>query len=123
MLLIQGMLTALPGCSATENSGKPEAAFERTVKKQLGTQYVVSYNTTKTHALCQQTRSEDHSQRNFRYIVIKLSNNKVIHEGLFRMGYVRWVNDQSIEVLNSSVSRKDEKANDKKIININSDQL
>lgn len=122
-LLILGTLVIFPACSATKHYRDTQTDFETTVKRKLGAQYAVSYNTAKTHALCQQMRSGDHSQRSFRYLVIELSNNKVMREGSFRMGYVRWVNDQSIEVSNSSVGRKNEKANNKEIININSDQL
>lgn len=122
-LFMPGVLIALSGCKAPQKNQESKAAFETVAKEKLGAKYAVSYNTLKTHVLCQQMREGDHSQRSFKYIVIKLSDNKIMYEGTFRMGYVRWLNDQSIEVLSTSVSKEDEKTSGKRIININSDQL
>jgi hypothetical protein len=112
-------------CRASEkNRQDPKAAFESVVKKKLGERYTVSYNTSRTYALCQQSREADHMQRTFNYVVVHLATNKVVHEGSFSMGSVQWHDEKSIEVLdNSSSGRDDGKTNEKKVINIESDQF
>jgi hypothetical protein len=112
---------ALPGCRASEKKTKEHPDFDALVKQKLGQQYVVSYNTSKTHALCQQAREGDQLLRNFKYMVVKLQENKIVFEGSFRMGHALWIDDRLIEILSASVNG-DETSAEKKIINIDSGQ-
>lgn len=104
MLLVS---IALAGCKAGEKSKKDQVGFERLVKSELGAKYNVSHNVTRTYALCQQERDSDHSRRKFKYVVIRLNDNKVMHRGSYSMGHVGWYDDQSIEVVNSSFREGD----------------
>jgi hypothetical protein len=118
MLLVS---IALGGCKAGEKSKQEQVGFENLLKSELGAKYNVSHNVTRTYALCQQEREGDHSRRKFKYIVIRLKDNKVIHRGSYSMGHVKWYDDQSIEVVNSSLREGD--SDEKKIIRIHTDQL
>lgn len=111
-------------CRAAEKSSLDTAAFKSAVKAKLGEPYEVSYNKSQTYALCQQARSGDHIQRRFNYIIVRLADNKVIKEGSFRMGYVKWLDEDSIEVSssNASAAKDNEKATKKEIIDIHSGQ-
>lgn len=120
-LFVLTVFIALPGCRASEKNSKEHSEFEALVRQKLGQQYAIHYNTSKTHALCQQVREGDHSLRTFKYIVVKLQDNEVAFEGTFRMGHARWIDDRSIEVLNAS-RYADETTAEKKIINIESGQ-
>jgi hypothetical protein len=106
--------------AAQKNDQKPSVAFENLVKSKVGAKYKVDYNVSKTYALCQQERAEDHIRRNIKYIVVRLSDNKVINEGFYSMGYVKWFDNNSIEVLSSSIQGT-ERAGEKKIIKLNAD--
>jgi hypothetical protein len=94
--------------------------LDSVVNEQLGKKYDMAYNASKTYALCQQLREADHSQRNFKYVVVRLSDHRVVREGSFRMGHVQWQGDTSIEVL--SFSSVHDEQGEKKVINIQSDQ-
>jgi hypothetical protein len=94
--------------------------LDSVVSEWLGNKYDLAYNASKTYALCQQRREADHSQRNFKYVVVRLSDHQVVREGTFRMGNVQWKDDTSIEVLSFS-SIRDERG-EKKTIRILPDQ-
>jgi hypothetical protein len=112
---------ALGGCRAAEkNKQEPQLSPENQAKSRLGVKYTVDYNVSKTYALYQQQRENDHSGRKFKYIVVRLKDNKITHEGSFSMGYVKWLDDKSIEVLNSSI--RNDSGGEKKIITVNSNQ-
>jgi hypothetical protein len=97
-------------CSSSSKTSQPE--LESLLKTRLGTHYTISYNTSNSYALCRQSRTDDHANRSFKYLVVKISDRTVTHEGSFKNGYVKWVDDKSIEV---GTSGMDEKI-DKKVI-------
>lgn len=47
--------------------------------------------------------------RSFKFIVIKISEKKIVREGSFKNGYVKWVDDKSIEVASAGADEKLEK--------------
>jgi hypothetical protein len=113
----------LLNCRAAEKNPQQKNTLpEALIKSSLGEKYTVTYNAAKTYALCQQSREGDHLRRKFRYIVVRLSDNAIVNEGSFQMGYVKWHDEASIEVLNSS-SVRDDRSAEKKIIKIDQDTL
>ena len=50
--------------------------------------------------------------RTFKFIVVKISEKEIVSEGSFKNGYVKWVDDKSIEVASAG---EDEKL-DKRVI-------
>ena len=105
MLTIWAILVsiALYNCKAGNAQSNSNAEFENVVKSKLGPQFSTDHNSNHSYALCQQTRSEnDHARRNFKYIVVRLSDNKIMNEGSFVMGHVKWVSDNAIEVATAS---------------------
>lgn len=83
------------GCASR---GATKQSLEAKIKSKLGTGYTVSYNEPKTYALYQQSRVNDHANRSFKYLVVNLSDSKIISEGSFRNGYVKWIDNNSIEI-------------------------
>jgi hypothetical protein len=104
-------ISVLACCSSSKTAHTDLDAF---VKNRLGNHYTISYNNSNSYALCQQSRTDDHANRSFKYLVLKVSDRSVINEGLFKNGYVKWVDDKSIEV---GTAGKDEKI-DKKVIQV-----
>jgi hypothetical protein len=123
-LMLLPVCMILVNCRVAEkNTQDKKAKFEALVKSELGHAYQVSNNTLQTYALCQQERAGDHLRRNFRYIVVRLSDNKIVHKGSFRMGYVQWHDENSIEVSGASSARDNGDSGEKTIIPIRSGQL
>jgi hypothetical protein len=92
------------------------------VNELLGENNDITYNKPKTFALCQQERSGDHAARRFKYIVVRMADMEIVHEGSFRLGYVKWVTDDSIEVLDTGHTSSDEPV-EKKVIKLDSLKL
>jgi adenosine deaminase len=113
--------TALSNCIAAKKTNDDKNAFESLVRAELREKFTVDYNKSKTYALCQQKRSDDHLRRSFKYIVVRTQDNTVVHEGNFSMGYVQWHDENSIEVFQAASSAND--SGNKKIVQINSAQL
>ena len=98
------MLLSLVACSSASKTSHPE--LDQIVKSKLGKHYTISYNQSHTFALCQQSPSNDHMNRSFKFIVVKASNHTITNEGDFKNGYVKWIDDQSIEVGNAGADEK-----------------
>jgi len=83
----------------------------------LGGHNSIELNGAKTFALCQQRPGADHARRQYRFVVIRLKDGAIVHEGAFSMGHVKWLDDESIEVVSASSSAE---GGTKKIIHVNS---
>jgi hypothetical protein len=118
-LLLLSVLIPLVNCKSHGIPVVQEKNLEDVISERLGKKYELAYNASGTYALCQQQRDADHPQRNFSFVVIRIADKQIVHEGSFRLGHVKWRDDTSIEVFNSSI--RDEQG-EKKIISINTDQ-
>jgi hypothetical protein len=118
-LLLLFVFIPLVNCKSHGTPVPQKKKLEDVVSDRLGKKYELAYNASKTYALCQQQREADHPQRNFNYVVVRLADQQIVHEGSFRLGHVKWRDDTSIEVFNSSI--RDEQG-EKKIISIDIDQ-
>ena len=106
-------------CRSIEKNTDQPKELVSLVKRTLGAENVIEINGIKTHALCQQKREADHLRRKIRYMVVRIADNAIVHEGIFSMGYVKWLNNESVEVYSGSNAGKEENST-KKIINVNS---
>lgn len=117
VLMILVLSIALSGCRTTR--GRAHQSDIRIIADgKLGPESIIEPNTTGTLALCQQKPWADHARRQYRFIVIRLNDNTIVREGRFSLGYVKWLDDDSIEVLSRS-SPSDEDGT-KQIIHVNS---
>ncbi|HEY0653821.1 MAG TPA: hypothetical protein VGD65_11870 [Chryseosolibacter sp.] len=108
---------SLQGCAqATQSSRETLDAIAR---RKLGEKYAITYNASKDYALCQQTSSgQDHALRRFKFIVVSVSENTIINEGSFKDGYVKWIDNKSIEVSSGGTDEKRQT----RIVNVNEQQ-
>ena len=99
-LFVLAVSILLLSCRAgNKSSSEIKPGFEEVVKTKLGAHYTVDDNPNHQYALCQQTRSEnDHARRSFTYIVVRRSDNKVLHEGMFILGSAKWLDVETIEI-------------------------
>jgi hypothetical protein len=102
-LILMISITAL-GCGVS--STVPQAELEKIIKSKLGSSYAISYNVSKDYALCQQTSNGDHANRKYKYIVVKIDDHSIAHQGSFQNGYAKWSDNNSIEVSSSGVDEK-----------------
>jgi len=109
----------LSGCGASKQSNNQNADLQAFVDNVLGKENIIEFNETKSFALCQQKPGIDHARRHYRYIVVRVKDNTAVDEGVFSMGYVKWLDDSSIEVF-SGLSSPGEPNGTKKIIHVNS---
>ena len=110
---------SLAGCRAAHSPGR-EADLQEVADRVLGRGNQVVYNASKTYALCQQKPGSDHARRRYRYVVIRLHDLAIMREGQYSMGYARWFDNDSIEVVSGSPSVN--KGSTKTIIDVNSPQ-
>jgi hypothetical protein len=103
-LFILAVSILLLNCRAGNNSlSENQTSFDEVVKAKLGANYTVDDNPDHEYALCQQKRSEnDHARRTFAYIVVRRSDNEIVHEGTFALGSAKWVDAKTIEVTTTS---------------------
>ena len=60
----------------------------------------VDYNTAQDFILCQEKASSTQAGI-LKYIIIRVSDKKILQEGYFRPGYIKWVHDYEIEIFNA----------------------
>jgi len=116
ILLLVSM--TLSGCRASQNAPDQDTDLKGTAEKTLGKENIIVLNESGTFALCRQKPGLDHARRQYRFVVIRLKDNAIVHDGTFSMGYVKWLDDQSIEVVSGSPSLKE--GGTKEIIHVNS---
>ena len=117
------LLSFLLLCCKASHSNDQSAGkdLHSIVQPYVGNAYQTDYNVTKQYALCQEKRQGDAAARKFKYVIVRLSDFKIIHQGTFQMGHVRWINDDAIEVQTNPDGAVSE-SSEKKIINVNSSQ-
>jgi hypothetical protein len=107
ILLVAVSITCDSCRAANKDQPTKNSPLEDLIKARIGNDFVVEFNTHKTHALCYQKHTDDHAQRTMQFIVVRLSDNKEVADGTFTMGYVKWKDDETIEVLTTpQVSRE-----------------
>jgi hypothetical protein len=111
------LVFTLSGCRSSQRSAD-QAALQQTADSTLGKENLIQLNETKTFALCQQEPGADHARKQYRFVVIRLKDRAIVHEGAYSMGYVKWVDDRSIEVVSGSPSSQ--AGGTKRIIHVNS---
>jgi hypothetical protein len=107
---------ALLGCSTNRKVQDENSLLEAVVVEKIGQPYSVAYNVSKNHGLFEEKRVGDHVGRTIKYIVMRLEDRLVVHEGNYRLGVVKWKDDSSIEVTTFSSIR--DEVGTKKIVNI-----
>ncbi len=108
------------GCRSNSPLQQTASSTDQIARTKLGEPFSRVDNEDKTYALVQQVRRQDHLKQTIKYLVIQLKDNSIVHEGSFKMGYVKWNSNETIEVFNGD-TLNDSKS-EKKIIHILSNQ-
>ena len=94
---------------------------ENLVIAKLGKDVISEENETKTHVLYVQKAQGDHPTRSYNYVVERKSDKKIVLEGSFRMGYVKWTTNSSIEVLSLPSLTEQDESKYKKVFSVKSE--
>jgi hypothetical protein len=94
---------------------------ENLIVAKLGKNITREENETKTHVLYVQKTQGDHPARIFNYVVERKSDKKIVLEGSFQMGYVKWITNSSIEVLSLPSLTEQGESKYKKVFSVKSE--
>ena len=93
------LLFLLPSsqCRTTKTEGD---TLEKTVKSKLGKEFSEEYNQSRTFILYKQEENPEKIGEPLKYLVVRVSDTTIVQEGYFTRGYVKWIDNKTIEVLN-----------------------
>jgi hypothetical protein len=74
-------------------------SIEQIAGKELGNDFTIDFNESKTFAMCKQTRTTDHINSVFNYCIVSTREKKIVHRGSYQQGSVRWLDNDKIEVI------------------------
>ena len=116
------LLIVLLSCSpASTSQYSGHRDLQAIAEEKLGKNFSAEYNAEKTYILCKENRQGDQANRLFKFIVIKIADHSIVHEGTYKMGYVKWLDNDSLEVATSNDPARDDNVS-KKIISVKSEQ-
>jgi len=88
-------------CSSGNLSQTHHDTARQKVVSHLGSEFGTDYNRSGTYALLTENRDFiEESARNTHYVVMRLADSVIVNEGSFLRGYVKWIDDNTLEKLN-----------------------
>src|SRR4051812_36343027 len=79
-------------------------------ERQLGSDYAITYNTSHDLALCQEGPGGDHVGKKYKFMVVRLHDDKILYKGTYKLGYVKWRDNESLEIYNGDRTGTDKPA-------------
>ena len=106
------LLIIIIGCKATNpNQDDALAAAE----DFLGDSYTTEENESKTFVIYTQSKDIGTNYPQVRYLIYDRTNNQVVEKGSIKQGYVKWISDTQIEIMDlAGLAQNDN--NNKRII-------
>ena len=80
----------LQSCGSAKDS-----KLQEFISKKLG-KSTLEYNTSKEFVLCYE--NEGNASEVYKYLIIRIRDQLIVEEGTFRPGYIKWINDDEIEI-------------------------
>lgn len=96
-----------------------QSAIDDVIRTRIGSSYSTHYNALKTLGLYTQEFSpQNNGKQKVKFMVVELSSHKILEEGSYLNGHVKWRDNTSLEVLNMpGVLKKGQSTRDfKKVI-------
>ncbi len=107
---------------ASQHKATNQTKTINVITAKLGNNTSFTENGSKTHILYQQKPQGDHVNRHYKYVVVNKSTNQIVLEGDYQLGYVKWLTDNSIEVLSLPSLAEQDESKFKKVISVFIDQ-
>lgn len=121
ILFCFGFLITIVSCRSADSQKSAVPANENSssdlgsiLKMKLGPDPIAEENESQTLILYKE-QPGGHVKKNYKFIVVRKSDNSIIHEGSYQMGYVKWNDDSSLELTSAGADDRPEK----KFINLN----
>ncbi len=83
------------GCKTPKNDS---TSLDTVIQRSISNPSTTSYNNEKTYLLVVEEQTAD--QELIKFLVIEVSNQKIVLEKKFRPGHVKWKDNSTIELLN-----------------------
>jgi len=77
-----------------------EGSIQKQIQLRLGDDVITEYNPSKSYALLRQLQDPKKiGTKSIHFMVIRLGDSVVVHEDSYLYGYVKWVDDSTLEKL------------------------
>jgi hypothetical protein len=116
------VLSFLFSC-ASQPKVKKQPVNENLVAFKLGTNTSSQENENHTHILYTQKPDGDNAARIYKYAVVSKSDNKIVLDGSYKLGYVKWISNFQIEVLSLPSLTEQDEAKFKKVFSVLQEKL
>lgn len=116
-LLLSFVLTSFTSCNATNASGRNE--LTSIAESELDRDYLITFNTSETFALCIEKPQDDHAGKKYKYVVVDLTHHTILNKGVYQYGYVKWADNESLEIYSLKNFASDKAKSDKVIVTVN----
>jgi hypothetical protein len=93
------LILVLGSCRSVPSSGQ---SLEMLLQKELGLDYSIQYNSSRTMVLGVQQPDNDHLLKRFKYVVVDVSTKRILENGSVQAGTVKWHSDDALEVETSA---------------------
>jgi hypothetical protein len=112
-------VVTLISCRGSKNGTDQDTTLKKIASEAVGPENNIEFNNSETFALCQENAGASHARKQYRFVVVRLKDLAIVRKGTFAMGYVKWLDNDSIEVYSGSPALK-EAGSSKKIIHVDS---
>jgi hypothetical protein len=109
----------LPFVSLAISCSQGLQSIESIAASELGKQYSIIYNTEKTFALCDQKPMDGHARQKLKFIVIEVANHNIVHRGSYQLGYVKWLDEDSLKVYSKDNTSDESDSINSSIVHLN----
>lgn len=98
-LVLVLMLIMSLGCSKSRSLHKSKGiSVDNDIQQKLGERFETLKSPNEKYTLYYQKRDpQDHLNREFRYVVLDTTTQKLVHEGSFIQGYIKWISESELE--------------------------
>ena len=86
-------------CQSTKGVAIPDSVIN-VAESQLGKPCEFFYNAERTHVLSYSSQSNQMAKRT-KFLVIRVDNGEVVESGSFRPGYIKWIDNKTLELLDA----------------------
>jgi hypothetical protein len=109
-------LMTLLSCKAAESQSNDDT-LQAEIKSKLGNEVIIENSVNGTFALYKQAPG-GHAGRVYKYLVVRIADKKIVTEGNYKLGYVKWKDDSTLEVMTAQNNNSSAEPI-KKFINLN----
>ncbi|MBL7871420.1 MAG: hypothetical protein JNM78_07405 [Cyclobacteriaceae bacterium] len=89
------------GCKPTQNNNSPEDLINQIALEKLGAEFDAYPSPDKSFVLFTKKLSPSAANTFTKFIVIETTSHKVVIEKSYKPGYVKWINDSILELLDA----------------------